>query len=332
MDVEPNPGDITSNSEERLRRNQNCIIPPAGGYTNFQNAEPIVYSSQHLLSLKSCASVLPRDVKNCLSDMRIARRKCGVRAGRQSKEGHYNLCQIPSRITSRSTENDNKKPTHWIVDRPNERGHIPENCTQVFPVTQSKTLIPSLLLSNVCHISNKVDELQGVAEINNASIAIVTESWLTSETPSSSISIGENEDKEVLWLKLFPPRLPRPFSFILVACIHFPPGKTAEEEKNMIEYLTNCIDAVLKDNPSVGVLLAGDFNKLCNRNLCRRFNLQSLVHAPTRGINFLDQILTNMYSLFEHTLHLPPLRKSDHQCLLIEPRCQQLKLKPISRE
>ena len=43
----------------------------------------------------------------------------------------------------------------------------------------------------MCHIGNKVDELQGVAEINNASIAIVTESWLTSETPSSSISIGE---------------------------------------------------------------------------------------------------------------------------------------------
>ena len=75
--------------------------------------------------------------------------------------------------------------------RPNERGHVPENCIQVFPATQSKTSIPSLLLSNVCHIGNKVDELQGVAEINNATIAIVTESWLTSETPSSSISIGD---------------------------------------------------------------------------------------------------------------------------------------------
>ena len=74
---------------------------------------------------------------------------------------------------------------------PNERGHVPENCIQVLPVTQSKTSIPSLLLSNVCHIGNKVDELQGVAEMNNASIAVVTESWLTSETPSSSISIGE---------------------------------------------------------------------------------------------------------------------------------------------
>lgn len=100
---------------------------------------------------------------------------------------------------------------------------------------------------------------------------------------SKRLSDLENKDKEVLWLKLFPPRLPRPFSCILVAGIYFPPGKTAEEEKHMIDYLTNCTDAVLKDNPSAGVLLAVDFNKLCHRNLCRRFNLKSLVRAPTRG-------------------------------------------------
>lgn len=114
--------------------------------------------------------------------------------------------------------------------------------------------------------------------------------------------------------------------------IYFPPGKTAEEEKDMIDYLTNCTDAVLKDNPSAGVLLARDYKKLCPHNLCLRFNLKSLVRAPTWGNNILDQILTNMDSLFEHTLHLPPLGKSDHQCLLIKPRCQQPKLKPISRE
>ena len=79
---------------------------------------------------------------------------------------------------------------------------------------------------------------------------------------SKRLSDLENEDKEVLSLKLFPPRLPRPFSCILVAGIYFPPGKTAEEEKDMIDYLTNCTDAVLKDNPSAGVLLPGDFNKL----------------------------------------------------------------------
>ena len=38
------------------------------------------------------------------------------------------------------------------------------------------------------------------------------------------------------------------------------------------------------------------------------------------------------WTVYLNTLHIPPLGKSDHQCLLIKPRCQQSKLKPISRE
>ena len=40
-DVESNLEDLTPNSEKRLRRNQNCINSSAGGYANFQSAEPI---------------------------------------------------------------------------------------------------------------------------------------------------------------------------------------------------------------------------------------------------------------------------------------------------
>ena len=108
IDVESNPGDITPNSEESLRRNQTCIISSAGDYANFQNAESIVYSFQYLFSLKSCTSVLSWDVKNRLSDLGIARRKRRFRAGKQIRERHCNLRPISSRITSRSIENDNK--------------------------------------------------------------------------------------------------------------------------------------------------------------------------------------------------------------------------------
>jgi len=73
---------------------------------------------------------------------------------------------------------------------------------------------------------------------------------------SKRLSDLENEDKEVLWLQLFLPRLPRSFSCILVVGIYFPPGKATEEEKDMIDYLTNCTDAILKENPSARVLLA----------------------------------------------------------------------------
>ena len=55
-----------------------------------------------------------------------------------------------------------------------------------------------------------------------------------------------------------------------------------------------------------------------------------MVHGPTRGNNTLDQILTNMASIYDTAVHLPPLGKSDHQCLLVKPKIQ-VKVKPILR-
>ena len=244
MDVESNPGDPTSNSEERLRRNQNCIITSAGGYANLQNADPIVYSSQYLLSLKPCASVLPRDVKTYLSDLGIARRKRGVRAGRQIKERHYNLCQIPSRITLRSTEKDhNKRPAHRTVDR-----------SVLLRIPYQKIFrILVILTANLRSIRNKVDELQYVAECNNVDAICISESWLSPQISDSVVAIPgynlfrndrmstpgggvciylretipctrlfqcEQPDVESLWLSLRPHSLPRSISSIVLCVVY----------------------------------------------------------------------------------------------------------------
>ena len=136
----------------------------------------------------------------------------------------------------------------------------------------------------------------------------------------------EEDDKEVLWLKLFPKRLPRPFSCIFVAGIYFPPGKTVTEGKDMTNYLTQCLDTLLTENPSAGILLAGDFNNLDLKTLCRNFSLR-----PTRVKNILDQIITNMASLYNLAIYLPPLGKSDHQCLLVKPKIR-VKMKAILRK
>ena len=66
----------------------------------------------------------------------------------------------------------------------------------------------------------------------------------------------------------------------------------------------------------VGEKITGDFNKLNLDPLCRQFGLRKCVKSPTRGNAILDQILTNMSHLFEPAQHLPPLGRSDHQCLL----------------
>ena len=42
-------------------------------------------------------------------------------------------------------------------------------------------------------------------------------------------------------------RIPRPFSSILVVGVYYPPGQSGEAEKNMLIFLTNSIDSVLRD-------------------------------------------------------------------------------------
>ena len=91
-------------------------------------------------------------------------------------------------------------------------------------------------------------------------------------------------------------------------------------EKEMLEYLTNRIDSMLRNYPSTGLVITGDFNRMKLRQLCRYFSLRKVVKAPTRGRNILDQILTIMPDLQDHVQHLPPLGRSDHQCLLIHPK------------
>lgn len=91
----------------------------------------------------------------------------------------------------------------------------------------------------------------------------------------------------------------------------------------MLDYLTRGTDSVLADRPSTGIIIGGDFNSLNLHPICLRLDLKSLVKAPTRGQNTLDNILTNMPELYYDAQHLPPIGRSDHQCLLLTPKIRQ---------
>ena len=166
----------------------------------------------------------------------------------------------------------------------------------------AKSRLPSLLLTNVCHVLNKIDELSGVVELNKPSLVMKTESWLRTTIPDSAVNIGSNlaiyrrdrhtsgggllayvhksipttrvhnleeHDKEVIWLQLKLPRTHRPFSCILFVGIYYPPGQTAEAEKVKLDYLSHGLDLFLRDHPSTGMVVAGDLNKL---NLSSKYN------------------------------------------------------------
>ena len=76
----------------------------------------------------------------------------------------------------------------------------------------------------------------------------------------------------------------------------------------------------ITDWPFLGVILAGDFHKLDLKPLCHHFNLTKSVRDPTRHNNILDQMLTNMKDLYNPTVYLPPIGRSDLQCLFLSPQ------------
>ena len=91
------------------------------------------------------------------------------------------------------------------------------------------------------------------------------------------------------------------------------------------------MDIALAERPSAGIFVTGDFNKLDLNPLCRRFNLRKQVKSPTRGKNILDQILTNISDLYDEVLNIPPIGRSDHQCLILPPKTRQ-KIPPVSKK
>ena len=141
--------------------------------------------------------------------------------------------------------------------------------------------------------------------------------------PATRLHDLEEDGKEVLFLLLKCAKIPTPFSSILVVGVYYPPGQSAEAEKDMLFFLTNAIESVLRDRPSIGLIVTGGFNHMNLNPLCSRFNFiggvppmgsrvpfallpfgiyiypisfnnNKVVQAPTRGRNSLDKILTNM--------------------------------------
>ena len=51
------------------------------------------------------------------------------------------------------------------------------------------SVLPTLLVTNVRSLFQKIDELQSIAEINQVNIICITESWLTPSCPDPTISL-----------------------------------------------------------------------------------------------------------------------------------------------
>ncbi len=120
--------------------------------------------------------------------------------------------------------------------------------------------LPKFLNCNARSLGiEKLDELQAVVEVNDVSVACITETLFRNFTPNESIDLDgftcerryrqvqrgggvayyvkhglcydrladiESSEYEVIWLKVKPKRLPRSISCIVMACVYHPLGKT----------------------------------------------------------------------------------------------------------
>ena len=207
---------------------------------------------------------------NTLKSINILRATRGVRAGTRVKQRAATLSS--QRIHTFITTHQRVQSAKYGA------GHLAMNCINISTGTRITSKVPKFLITNACHVSNKVDELHGVVKLNNVTVAIVTESWLTDSVPSTAISISQSlnvfrkgrptpgggvlayvhssiptirlehneaSDKEVLWLLHTPPWISSPFSCIIMAACYFPPGKTRTEERELIDHITERLDNLL---------------------------------------------------------------------------------------
>ena len=209
--------------------------------------------------------------------------------------------------------------------------------------------LPRLLIANVCSLRNKTDDLAAVLQTNNIDICGICESWLDADVPTDAVDIDgyicyrrdrndgrrcggvacyvradlpfslvqpvDEVNVESLWLLYRQPRMPRSMSHILFGVVYHPPNAVCHVTST---HIVDNVDAVIRQHPSAGVLIAGDFNHMADRPL-RDMALKQIVKVATRKSAVLDKIYTNIADWFEKPRSLPSIGKSDHQAIVLLP-------------
>ena len=215
--------------------------------------------------------------------------------------------------------------------------------------------MPTLLLTNANRIRNKLDELYVMVQEMNPNIIAITETWLDDTIPDTVCSLpnysivrrdrqgklgggvmlylsNENyfrllnsllpaNDFELLWVMVRPRLLPRAVSVLIIGVVYFPPWYSVSLNKELCHFIMQCVDILSRHYLNAGFLIVGDFNQantsVFNRHLS---SFRQIVLNPTRANNILDKIFTNCYSFYSSPVIMPPLGRSDHNCVFLSSK------------
>ena len=134
----------------------------------------------------------------------------------------------------------------------------------------------------------------------------------------------ESSDFECLWLWLGPYHLPRPVTGIALCALYNAPGKSAEELRNLCDYIIRTSDFVCNQHPDCVPVVFGDFNQLDASDITSPLDLNQIVDSPTRGVNTLDLIICNIHNLYKKPVIFAPLGTSDHNVVHWTPKGSHL--------
>lgn len=124
------------------------------------------------------------------------------------------------------------------------------------------------------------------------------------------------KEAESLWIKVSSKSCPQP---LFINVTYHPPGINPTPT---IQYLSESLRRITSSYPRSSIVIGGDFNRIDLTDLEFDFSLSILDSPPTRGDASLDLILTNRPDLILSTSCFVPSVESDHQALLMLPRCR----------
>ena len=153
---------------------------------------------------------------------------------------------------------------------------------------------------------NKVDELSTTFYSYGIHVGVLTETWLSGKISNGIIDLSgfsvvkrDRPDRrggggvyirdnipfvqlhdlvdpqlESSWLLLKPHRLPHGINSLILGAIYHPPGN---DDRVLVNHITESLDGVLCSHPNAGIIIAGDFNQFKHGHFCNLFNLKQTV-------------------------------------------------------
>ena len=200
---------------------------------------------------------------------------------------------------------------------------------------------PSLYLINAAALSKPHAVEQLAADLNsyNVDIAAVTETHLKAKHTDSVVAVpgytllrrdrlrrkgggvalyvrtthsvslwtfsADNRVFELLWAQV---------GGLFVGVLYHPP-KPSYTTDSLLDYLESTVNEIERDYPGADVVLAGDFNQLSQDSVAQRTGLAQIVHQPTRGGNFIDQIY-ELYPIYNIVRVVKSVIRSDHKAVV----------------